>query len=229
MKELVVPAAFVAVFAMVSFLTPIKHRKLRLVVTGLGLLLPNRLKLGLYRRLLGWRVGRNVRFGVSFIDSLEVELGDDVYVGHFNYFKHLNRFVFGAGSCMMNFNQGTASDDLSWARSLEVGERCGVMSHHFFDTSGGITIGEGVTLAGRGTQIWTHERSRRREGMVTKPVAIGDSSYIAAAVLIAPGTTIGPDTLAALGCVVKRGDYPENVLLVGNPTIVKPRPGIGEA
>jgi putative colanic acid biosynthesis acetyltransferase WcaF len=52
--------------------------------------------------------------------------------------------------------------------------------------------------------------------LVTKPITIRERSWIAAQAFIAPGVTIGPDSMVAAGAVVTR-DVAPGTLVSGNP------------
>lgn len=63
------------------------------------------------------------------------------------------------------------------------------------------------------------------EGKIqTKKVTIGDDVWIGARVILLPGAKIGRGTVIAAGTVVPGKEYPENVVLGGNPAkIIKQR------
>ena len=57
---------------------------------------------------------------------------------------------------------------------------------------------------------------------IKSPVKIGDNCWIGANSIILPGVTIGDMTVVAAGSVVTR-EIPSNVMVAGNPAIVKKR------
>ena len=61
------------------------------------------------------------------------------------------------------------------------------------------------------------------------PVHIADNVWIAAAVGILPGTTIGANSVVGFGAVCA-GDYPADVIIAGNPAVViRPIASSGES
>ncbi len=56
--------------------------------------------------------------------------------------------------------------------------------------------------------------------LVTRPITIKKGSWVAAQVFVAPGVTIGPDSMCIAGSVVLT-DVPPETTVIGNPAIVK--------
>ena len=92
---------------------------------------------------------------------------------------------------------------------------------HFMDM-GGITIGNDVMIGPKVNLVSSGHPvapSARREGIVAKPIIIGNNVWIGAAATILPGVTIGDNAVIAAGAVVSR-DVPENTLAAGVPARV---------
>src|SRR3954466_5336641 len=109
-------------------------RKLLLLI---AVILPKALKPAWYRGALGWKVGRGVRIGMSYLDAREAEIGDGVRIGHFNVMRSVMRFKAGRETTVGNFNSisGARESGQGWTRSLTLGERVYVASRHFFDVA----------------------------------------------------------------------------------------------
>ncbi|WP_417747351.1 WcaF family extracellular polysaccharide biosynthesis acetyltransferase [Rosistilla oblonga] len=58
--------------------------------------------------------------------------------------------------------------------------------------------------------------------LVTKPIVVHDGSWITAGVFVAPGVSIGPNSMCAAGSVVLQ-DVPANTTVIGNPARPKRR------
>jgi acetyltransferase-like isoleucine patch superfamily enzyme len=92
---------------------------------------------------------------------------------------------------------------------------------HFMDM-GGITIGDDVmigpkvNLVSAGHPVAPNER---RNGIVAKPIIIGNNVWIGAAATILPGVTIGDNAVIAAGAVVSRS-VPADTLAAGVPARV---------
>lgn len=107
-------------------------------------------------------------------------------------------------------------------KNIHVGARTFFNSGCKFQDQGGIYIGDDV-LIGHNVVIATlnHlEDPMRRNGMIPKPVRIGNRVWIGSNSTILPGVTIGNNAIIGAGSVVTR-DIPDNAVAVGNPARVK--------
>lgn len=107
---------------------------------------------------------------------------------------------------------------------ITVGEGCFINRGCYFDATGPIRIGRNVTV-GHGVALVTASHAvggpHARAGAVTaRHVNVGDGVWIGANAIILPGVTIGAGSIIAAGAVVTR-DVPGNVLVAGNPAVVK--------
>ncbi|WP_281735855.1 sugar O-acetyltransferase [Paradevosia shaoguanensis] len=92
---------------------------------------------------------------------------------------------------------------------------------HFMDM-GGITIGDDVMIGPKVNLVSAGHPvapSERRNGIVAKPIVIGNNVWIGAAATILPGVTIGDNAVIAAGAVVSR-DVPADTLAAGVPARV---------
>lgn len=134
-----------------------------------------------------------------------IEIGDDVYVGHQTILKgyHKNRMVIGAGS---------------W-----IGQQC------FFHSAGGLTIGRRVGI-GPGVRILTSSHSLASAAAIIldaplefRPVIIEEGADIGVSAVILPGVTIGRGAQIGAGAVVSQ-DVPPFAIAAGVPArIVRQR------
>ncbi len=65
----------------------------------------------------------------------------------------------------------------------------------------------------------SHDFLKETFDLVTKPIVIGDGSWVGAQVFVAPGVTLHSNTVCAAGAVVVKGAGP-NELIGGNPAKV---------
>ena len=97
-----------------------------------------------------------------------------------------------------------------------------------------ISIGDGAILGdARVMDTDFHSTLRNRHDpdapIRVAPVHIADNVWIAAAVGILPGTTIGANSVVGFGAVCA-GDYPADVIIAGNPAVViRPIASSGES
>lgn len=68
----------------------------------------------------------------------------------------------------------------------------------------------------------SHRFDQQGFDLVTKPIVVRDSSWVAARVFVAPGVTIGPDSMCVAGSVVLK-DVAPGCTVVGNPAVAKQR------
>jgi acetyltransferase-like isoleucine patch superfamily enzyme len=150
------------------------------------------------------KLGRNVVFerGVWVFHPENIEIGDNVYVGH-------NAFLKGYYKALMRIGSNT------W-----IGQNC------FLHSGGGITIGDYVGL-GPGVQILTLSHridDDRATPIITReqdyaPVVIEDNCDIGVGSIILPGVVIGTGSMIGAGSVVTRDVEPYSVV-AGNPARV---------
>lgn len=155
---------------------------------------------GVFAREQFGRIGQNVIVepGVLVFHPENIEIGDNVYIGHNTILKgyHKNRLVIG---------------DHTW-----IGQGC------FFHSAGGITIGKGVGI-GPMVKVITSEHSGEKIDMPVMftdlkfaPVMLRDGCDIGIGSTILPGATIGEGAIVGAGAVVAC-DVPEFEVWAGVP------------
>ncbi len=163
---------------------------------------------GTYRREDFARLGEGVvlEAGVLVFHPENIELGDNVYVGHQAILKGYwrNRMVIGEGT---------------W-----IGQQC------FFHAGGGLVIGRNVGI-GPGVRIITsyHEEAGREVPILHSPIAfegveIGEDSDIGVGATLLPGVKLGRGVQVGAGAVVK-GSFPDYSVVAGVPArVIRMRP-----
>jgi acetyltransferase-like isoleucine patch superfamily enzyme len=140
--------------------------------------------------------------GVLVFHPENVELGDDVYVGHYAILKgyYRNRLRVGARS---------------W-----IGQQC------FFHAAGGIDIGVRVGI-GPGVKILTSTHELPADPAVpimdgplqVAPVVVADGADVGVGAILLPGVTVGRGAQIGAGAVVTR-DVPPGAIVAGVPARV---------
>jgi hypothetical protein len=74
------------------------------IILLLSVILPNFIKIFIYRRILGWQIGKKVKIGLSLIDAEKVIIKDNVRIGHFNSFRRLKKLELGNNVYLLNLN-----------------------------------------------------------------------------------------------------------------------------
>ncbi len=149
------------------------------------------------------RLGHGVVFeaGSLVFHPEQIEIGDDVYIGHQTILKgyHKNRLVIGSGT---------------W-----IGQQC------FFHSAGGLTIGCNVGI-GPGVRIITSYHAE--DGIDTPilhsrlefaPVEIADDADLGVGCIVLPGVRIGRGAQLGAGAVVT-ADVPAYAVAAGVPARV---------
>ena len=201
---------------------------MRKLILVLAVVLPLPLKLLLYRTLLKWKIGRNVRIGFSYLEAAEAEIGDEVRIGHFNVVRGVRRLRIGRGTYIANFNEifGDGGYYEKFVSCLEIGAGVSLMSHHFIDLGGTVIIGDRTTIGGRDTHFWSHTRTLSGGAAQLEPttVEIGTDVYVGARATLV-GCSIPDGAVVGAGSVVTKSFAPEaqRLLIAGNPATIRKR------
>lgn len=199
---------------------------LRTLLLLIPVVLPSPLKRVWYRRVMGWKVGRHVRIGLSYLDASRVDIGDDVRIGHFNVMRSVATLVVGRGTTVANLNVFSGAKEVGggWTKVLTLGERVYVTSRHFFDVAGELLVGDGTIIAGRDTHLWTHTILPTPGGLELTPMAlrIGRGCYIGARATLLY-CSLPDGCLVGAGSVVTKSFEPADgrLLVAGNPATVR--------
>lgn len=179
---------------------------MRLGLAILVALVPfGRLRIALYRRLLGYRIGAGCRIGMfNVIACRSLRLGEDSVIGRGNLIKGDFDLAAGPRLFVGNFNVMTCPWGLAGRRrgatygtAITFGADCLVNDRHFLDGHGRIEVGDGSWIAGRDSQIYTHGI-----GVADRDVMIGRGCFVGSAVRFAPGSGVGDRVVVGMGSVV---------------------------
>lgn len=211
-----------------------------LMLMGMAVL-PSFLKRPLYRLFFGYKIGRRVRIGFSIIDAQSCTIDDDVSIGHLNAFVGIEKLSIGDHARIGHLNVVRGGDEVRLGRYCEIlrlneinsipdpvvvneidprfilGDGSVVTTSHKIDFTDRVEFGKRVILGGRNSSLWTHNRQ------MTKPITIGDYSYVGSEIRIAPGGAIPPKCIVGIGSVITKKFDEEYYLIAGVPArAVKP-------
>ena len=209
------------------------------LLTLLGIaFLPSFLKRPLYRLFFGYKIGKRVRIGFSILDAKECAIDDDVSIGHLNALIGIKKLSIGDHTRIGHLNMIRGGDEVRLGRYTEIirlneinsipdpiivneydprfilGDSSIVTTSHKIDFTDRVEFGKRVILGGRNSSLWTHNRQ------MTKPIIIGDYSYIGSEIRIAPGGEIPPKCIVGIGSVITKKFEEEYVLIAGVPAKV---------
>lgn len=204
------------------------HKLLRL----LAVVLPQPLKRALFRHVLHWDVADDAYVGFSYLGAEEVTLGPGSHIGHFNIVRNVRVLEVGAQAFIKDFNHifGCTPLGMYGERTFRVGDGAHVMSRHFFEVGGAITIGKAATIAGRGAQIYSHTLVTPQgfhEWKVGEVVIDDGAKVFAGAILVL--CHVPRDAIVAAGAVLTKSYEPEpnqRLLIAGNPAVIVGRRAI---
>jgi hypothetical protein len=225
-----------------------RSRTLRKMVTALLILaMPTRL-VRILLNAMGHCVLPGSRVGFSWLWSDFVGLDRRVRIGHLNfvavrrllmrdgaYFGRLNvvkgpidvlmkaRAALGTGNRVLRAPAGVSSGPAQ----LWLGELAKITVSHRVDCTQTVRIGAFSTIAGIGSQIWSHGYVHEMEGAgryrIDGRIDIEDNVYIGSASLISMGVRIVKGVIVGGGTSVSRS-LTEPGLYVSAPIRVLPRP-----
>ena len=178
---------------------------------------PSSLKIWMFRTM-GWNIGRHCHIGFSVVCANQVDIGDNVYIGHFNVIWRLKKLSIGSGSRI------TFKNWITGARkgTFTMGKNSSISGRHFFEASADITIGSNSIVAGRGSQFFSHGITPDCLDF-KRPIKIGDWCYIGSAARFVPGSEVSDHVFVGMGSTVTKKYTEEYVLLAGSPARVKKR------
>lgn len=210
-------------------------RKLRLLSLACIALLPSIVKRPFYRLLFGYKIAKNVKIGFSIIDVEECEINDNVSIGHLNVLIGIKKLSIGEHTRIGQLNIIRGGDEVKIGRYTEIlrlneinsipnpvvtneydprfilGDGSVVTTSHKIDFTDKVEIGKRVILGGRNSSLWTHNRQQ------TKPITIGDYSYVGSEIRIVPGGEIPPKCVVGIASVITKKFEGEFQLIAGVP------------
>ena len=204
----------------------------------LAAFLPSFLKRAFYRLFFGYKIGKNVKIGVSIIDVENCEIEDDVKIGHFNLLTSTKQLFIGNHTRIGHLNIIRGGDEVRIGRYVEIlrlneinsipnplvfneidprfllGSGSVITTSHKIDFTDKVEIGKRVILGGRNSSLWTHNRQQ------TKPIIIGDYSYVGSEIRIVPGGEIPSKCVVGIASVITKKFEGEFQLIAGVPAKV---------
>lgn len=210
-------------------------RKIKLLFLLSTLPLPSFAKVMIYRTVFGYKIGRKVRIGLSIIDVVNCEIGDNVSIGHLNIFTGTTKLHIGEHTRVGLLNIFRGGDEINIGKYCDIlrmneinsipdpdvinpinpkflmGDGSMIGASHKIDFTDKVEFGRRVILGGRNSSIWTHNRQK------TKSVEIGDNSYLGSELRFAPGAVIPANCIVGLGSVITGKFTETNKLIAGMP------------
>lgn len=205
---------------------------LRLITLASVAILPSPVACACLRLFFGYKIGKRVRIGFSIIDAADCKIGDDVSIGHLNVFTGVGKLSIGEHSRIGALNIFRGGDEIRIGRYCEIlrlneinsipepdvvneidprfimGDGAMIAASHKIDFTDRVEFGKCVILGGRNSSVWTHNRQ------MTKPVVVGERTYLGSEIRIAPGSEIASRCIVGMGAVIS-GKFESEYKLIG--------------
>ena len=176
-------------------------------------------------------LGRGARIGHFNLLRLEtLLLRDGAYIGRGNVVHGPLRIALGSRAALGNSNivSRGGRDSVTYGRSsLRLGELAKITSGHRIDCTCTVVIGKFSTIAGVGSQIWTHGYVHELTGddryRVDGAVRVGNNVYVGSGCILCAGVRVASGVMVGAGATVAR-DLSEPGLYVEAALRQLPRP-----
>lgn len=189
---------------------------------------PNsRIKISILR-LLGWKISKNVYFGINLVYGLEsCALGENVSIGNLNVFRNVKKLSLMTDALIGNLNWFSAEKSLMGDSNQKFGELnlcvgAAITNRHYLDISGSLSLGSFSTIAGIHSTFLTHSIDLKENKQKCQEISIGKFCFLGGDSRFLPGVNIPDYVVVGMGSVVLTKTKFESLsLVVGNPARVK--------
>lgn len=175
---------------------------------------------------LAMHAGSRIRNG-NYIRVANLRLGRGAYVGAFNVIRGRISLEMEESSGLGNRNTVTRHESFRSIRCLKMGTLTKITAGHHVDITCDVILGNYTTIAGKGSQIWTHGYVHDRSGpgryRIDGAITIGDNVYVGSMCMISMGVTIGDGAIVGGGTSVA-SSLSESGLYVSSPMRKLSRP-----
>lgn len=182
-------------------------------------------------RGLGFQLSKNTRIGFSIILAHKVILKDGARIGHFNFCKHIDQIYMDENAKIGNANwiSGFSVNDQRCLKKghfahihdrkceLKIGKQSSLTSRHYIDCTGGVYIGDYVTIAGFQTAFLTHSIDLQNNRQDASPIKIGSYTFVSARCTILKGSVLPPHSVLGACSLLNKSYEKEYILYAGTP------------
>lgn len=198
---------------------------MRFVLAVLMIVLPQRLKHQLARRVLKWNVHPTAYIGRSFIQANKVTLGAGSSIGPMNVIRDLEELRLGEGASIATRNRiaGIPLNSAVFTKSpkrnpsLVLGDYAMITVAHELDCSDLIELQEYAVVAGFRCSIMTHNLNLVKDRFESTPVVLGARSVVMSNCTLLNGTGLPERSILSAGSTVTTKLTHALTLYRGNP------------
>ncbi len=169
------------------------HTIKKYLLGGVIFLFPTCLSRILVNIFKNYHISKDVKIGFSLLLSDDINIGPGVRIGHLNFISN-RRFILMGNDTIRHLNIIWGHFDLSMGKDsrinsmnkisgphrtvsaislFEIGERTSIVLRHNFDLTDSIIIKDRVSVAGSGSQFWTHAFYKGTEKALLGPTPVG--------------------------------------------------------
>lgn len=162
--------------------------------------LPWKFRRWILNNFFGYKIHRSARIGLSYIYPCYLEMGENAKIDHFTVAIHLDRMIIKANSTIGRSNWITGFPSKTNSKhfihqenrisELILDEFSAITKHHHLDCTNTISIGKFVTIAGYQSQFLTHSIDIYKNRQDSKPIKIGDYTFIGTNVVVLGGAVL---------------------------------------
>lgn len=189
-----------------------------------AVILPWPLQRIVLNKWFGYEIHPTAKIGLAWVFPSHLKMGAGARIDHFTIAIHLDRIEIGENSTIgrSNWITGfpTASDSKHFKHqpdrvsALLMGKNSAITKQHHIDCTSLIQIGDFVTVAGYQSQILTHSINVYENIQDSKPVIIGDYTFIGTNTVILGGAVLPDHSLLAAKSLLSKA-YTENWKIYG--------------
>lgn len=199
----------------------------KILINCFVVLLPWKLKRLILRRFYRYELHPKARIGLSYIFPQKMVMDEGARIGHLNIAIHLDVLQMGRkttisrSNWITGFPTGTSSKHFAHQKDrkseLIIGNESAITKNHHIDCTNRIVIGDYVTIAGYRSQLLTHSIDIYEGRQSSKPIFIGNYSFLGTGVILLGGCRLPDYSVLAAGSVLNKKQDKTYMLYGGVP------------
>ena len=197
---------------------------MRRFLAVLMVVLPQRLKHLIARRLLGWELHPTARIGRSLVMARHVRMGPESFIGAFNVIKDIENLHLGRGANIATRNwivgvplESAIYDKPQRDPSLYLGEYAMITVGHDIDCADKVELKDHAVIAGFRSSVLTHSLNLVNDKFVTGPVVLEEYGVLMSNCTMMTGTRVPAGSVISARSVVNTRLTAERTFYRGNP------------
>lgn len=179
----------------------------------------------------GFELAKNTKIGFSIISAHKVTLKDGAKIGHFNFCKHIDQIYMDENAKLGNANwisgfsvnnqnileKGHFAHIQDRKCELIIGKQSSLTSRHYIDCTGGVYIGDYVTIAGFQTAFLSHSIDLKNNRQDAAPIKIGSYTFVSTRCTILKGSILPAHSVLGACSLLNKSHEKEYTLYAGTP------------